>query len=322
MNIFFPAGGRRVELINLFKKEVSAYSGKIIVGDICNAAPALYIADKPYILPNFKSNKFYKIFKDICEKEEVDLVIPLLDYELDYYSANYKRMQSDGIRVMISDPGHIDIFRNKKKTNEAFRESNIPAPLQYDLESRDKTYPVVIKPIKGSASMKISIADNQSDLEMITNKIGNKKVKDEFVIEAFVEGEEITSDVFVDLEGNIRAISQRQRIKVRAGEVERSKIVNYKQIDKYIKMFLRSSRVVGVINIQCFLSTEGPKFSEVNARFGGGYPLSYYAGCNFPRSIINMYGNELIQNMNAKTGCYMLRYDNAVYLNEKELVND
>ena len=320
MNLFFPAGGRRVELINLFKKEVKVLGGKIVVGDIVNTSPALYMAHKAYLLPSFNSEECYEVLKNIYKNEKIDLVIPLLDYELDYYSANDIRMQSDGINVMISSPQKIEIFRNKKKTNETFKRLGIPAPVQYDWETKEKKFPLVIKPVRGSASIQIDIVNDQTELEMIINKIGNKKFKKEFVIEGFVKGEEVTSDVLVDFEGNICAISQRERIKVRAGEVERAKIVDCKDIKKYIELFFSSINVTGVLNIQCFLSEKGPKFTEINARFGGGYPLSYHAGYDFPKAIIKMYNNKPIQKMNAKIGCHMLRYDNAIYLDENELI--
>ncbi|MCD4743986.1 MAG: ATP-grasp domain-containing protein [Desulfobacteraceae bacterium] len=320
MNLFFPAGGRRVELINFFKKEVKVLGGKIVVGDIVNTSPALYIADKAYLLPSFNSEECYEVFKNIYKNEKIDLVIPLLDYELDYYSANYIRMQSDGINVMISSPQNIEIFRNKKKTNETFRRLGIPTPVQWNLESAEKEFPVIIKPIKGSAGKQIHIASDQAELEMIINQIGNKKFVEKFIIEELVEGEEVTSDALIDLEDNIRAISQRERIKVRGGEVERSKIVDYKDIKKYIELLFSSIKVIGVLNIQCFLSKDGPIFTEINARFGGGYPLSYHAGCDFPKAIINMYNNKPIQKMNVKIGYHMLRYDNAIYLDENELI--
>lgn len=322
MNIFFPAGGRRVELISIFKEKVEVLAGRIVVGDIVNTSPALYVADKSYLLPNFNSEECYGVFRNICKKEKIDLVIPLIDYELDYYAANYMRMQTDGINVMMSAPKSIEIFRNKKKTNETLRKLGIPTPVQYNWEEKEKKFPLIIKPVKGSAGMRINVVEDQAELEMINSQIGNTRVKEEFVLEEFVQGVEVTSDVLIDHEGNIRAIAQRERIKVRGGEVERAKVVDYKDINKNIELIFSSIEGIGVLNIQCFLSKDGPKFTEINARFGGGYPLSYQAGCDFPEAIMDMYNNKPISTMNAKVGYYMLRYDNAIYLNEDELIND
>ena len=55
---------------------------------------------------------------------------------------------------------------------------------------------------------------------------------------------------------------------------------------------------------------------EINPRFGGGYPLSYNAGGNFPELLIREYFlNEAIEYFdNWKDDMLMLRYDDAVYI--------
>lgn len=322
MNIFFPSGGRRVELINIFKQKVEVLSGKIIVGDIVNSSPALYMADRPYLLPKFDSKECYEALKSIYEKEKIDLIIPLLDYELDYYVANYKKLCDDGINVMMSEPRSMVVFRNKKRTNETLKKIGVPVPEQYDIESEGIKYPLIIKPVVGSAGMKVNIAKNSTDLRMVINQIGKDRLGNEFIIEEFIEGKEVTSDVLIDFKGNIKAISQRERIKVRGGEVERARIVDYPDVKRYIEVVFNSIRGVGVLNIQCFLSPAGPRFTEINARFGGGYPLSFHAGCDFPEALINMYSNKKIKKMHSRVGCHMLRYDNAIYIHESDLIND
>lgn len=322
MNIFFPSGGRRVELINVFKKKVKALSGKIVVGDIVNSSPALYVADRSYLLPKYDSVECYEVLKKIYNNEKIDLIIPLLDYELDYYVKNYNKLLNDGLNVMMSNPQSMAVFRNKKRTNEALKKIGVPVPEQYGIKSKKIKYPLIIKPVVGSAGMRVNIVKNSTDLRIIINQIGKDKLDNEFIIEEFVKGKEVTSDVLIDFKGNIKAISQRERIKVRGGEVERARIVDYPDVKRYIEVVFNSISGIGVLNIQCFLSSTGPKFTEINARFGGGYPLSYMAGCDFPEAVINMYSNKKIKKMSSRVGYHMLRYDNAIYLHESELIDD
>ena len=322
MNIFFPSGGRRVELINIFKEKVRALSGQIVVGDIINSSPALYVADKPYLLPRFDSDQCYEAIKSIYLKEKIDLIIPLLDYELDYYVANYKKLLLDGINVMMSNPHSVAIFRNKKKTNLLLKKIGVPTPDQYSVHAKQKKYPLILKPVFGSAGTNIRVVKDKAELKTISDQIGKDRLKREFVIEEFIEGREVTSDVFIDLEGNTRAISQRERMKIRGGEVERARIVEYKDVTRCVEWIFKNVKGNGVLNVQCFMSNDGPKFTEINARFGGGYPLSYMAGCDFPEALIRMYNKQTIPNMSGRRGFHMLRYDNAIYLHEDELIDD
>ena len=47
----------------------------------------------------------------------------------------------------------------------------------------------------------------------------------------------------------------------------------------------------GCITLQLFYNqkTKEVKAIEINPRFGGGYPLSYSAGANFPKMLIQEY---------------------------------
>ena len=82
-------------------------------------------------------------------------------------------------------------------------------------------------------------------------------------------------------------------------------------------MIAKHFKPFGAINVQLFRNRESGNywFTEINARFGGGYPLSYHAGANFPRLIKKLLMDEQIhENIDGyKPGVYMLRYDEAVY---------
>ena len=73
------------------------------------------------------------------------------------------------------------------------------------------------------------------------------------------------------------------------------------------------SGVIGTICVQLFVNecTEEILAIEINPRFGGGYPLSYYAGANYPQKIIDEYFNGQVLNYddNWTDNTLMLRYD-------------
>ena len=50
MNILFCSAGRRCELLKNFRKSMGN-DGKIVATDISLTAPAIYMADKYYIVP-------------------------------------------------------------------------------------------------------------------------------------------------------------------------------------------------------------------------------------------------------------------------------
>jgi carbamoyl-phosphate synthase large subunit len=56
---------------------------------------------------------------------------------------------------------------------------------------------------------------------------------------------------------------------------------------------------------------------EINARFGGGYPLAHRAGARFSQWLLEeACGLPCTANDDWKEGVVMLRYDAAVFLND------
>ena len=67
---------------------------------------------------------------------------------------------------------------------------------------------------------------------------------------------------------------------------------------------------VGPLTLQAFLTPDGPVLSEINARFGGGFPLGLAAGADYPRWLLAMVAGETLEpRLGAyESGLFMTRY--------------
>src|SRR5690606_17307287 len=102
---------------------------------------------------------------------------------------------------------------------------------------------------------------------------------------------EYTVDIYLGKDHNIKCIVPRKRIWVRAGEVNKA-LTQKNCIVNFLKERLgKIDGAIGCLTLQVFLNKQSDKIIgiEINARFGGGYPLSYLAGANFPRWLIQEY---------------------------------
>ena len=74
--------------------------------------------------------------------------------------------------------------------------------------------------------------------------------------------------------------------------------------------------VVGCICIQLFYRENDKDVVgiEINPRFGGGYPMSYHAGANFPQFIVEEYLMDKTINYTEdwRNNTLLLRYDSEV----------
>ncbi|MCA9408460.1 MAG: ATP-grasp domain-containing protein [Candidatus Omnitrophica bacterium] len=158
MNILFTAGGRRVELIEIFQQEFK--DNQIFVADIINSAPALYLGEERFVIPKMSDSDALERILEICQDKNINAIIPLIDPELEFYAQNIDEFLKRNIRIVISESTTVMMTRNKWETYEFFRRNDIPTPTTYLNIEKVKDFPVISKPIKGSASRNVQIIYN------------------------------------------------------------------------------------------------------------------------------------------------------------------
>ena len=158
---------------------------------------------------------------------------------------------------------------------------------------------------------------NQAELEFFSTYV------EDAIVQELITGEEYTIDILVDFQGKVISIVPRLRIETRAGEISKGITVKNLALIAAAKQVVESlPGVVGCITIQCFLQSDGEIiFIEINPRFGGGYPLSYRAGADFPSWLMQLYMGEHPQVAidEWEDGLAMLRYDDAIFVKANEI---
>jgi carbamoyl-phosphate synthase large subunit len=127
--------------------------------------------------------------------------------------------------------------------------------------------------------------------------------------------------VLADLDGRVINVVPRERIEVRAGEINKGRTVKEGKLIEYGKNIVERLGGIGPIAIQCFVKGNAVKFIEINPRFGGGYPLSFAAGANYPELLIRMVlGEKVAPRLGEfEENLIMLRWEDAVFIKEGKL---
>ncbi|MDD3579945.1 MAG: ATP-grasp domain-containing protein [Desulfobacca sp.] len=322
LNILFTNVGRRVSVIHAFKEAMTrlGVSGQILGVDANPLSPAYYVTDQSFPICHISNEEYIPALLDICRREEVQILISLIDTDLLKLAENRKLFSNHGIFVVISSPEVIRLARNKVLTANFFKENEIPTPriLSYAEAWQENCFPLFIKPLDGSASNFVFRIESHRCLEFLYQYVPNPLVQE------YIPGQEVTLDLFIDLKGKVRAVVPRKRLEVRAGEVSKSQIVLDAKIladGQRVAAALAKRGGIGVINVQAIYTTEGEgKFIEINPRFGGGSPLSIKAGYPFPQWIIEMVLGKDLASIpgNLGDGLTMLRYDEAIFIQHDE----
>ncbi len=285
MNILFTSVGRRVELLRAFRSayEQLGLDGNIVAVDVDPMASALRFADRPHVVPRLDSADYLSTLQEIVRTEQVAAIFPLIDPDIPLLAAHREQLEACGARVAVVTPHAAQIVGDKLLTRGFFRANGVATPMTWgpdELDPKEFTYPVIIKPRAGSASHHVFRVENKEQLAFFTRYVH------EPIVQELVTGPEITNDVVCDLDGELLSIVSRQRIRVHGGEVLIGKTIFDQRILDDCVTIARALPAIGPITVQCMMSDRGHLFTEINARFGGGAPLGFAAGVESPKWLL------------------------------------
>lgn len=321
MNILILSCGTRNKIVQYFKKELSG-KGKVIATDCSPLAPALYEADKHYIVPRMDSDEYLDIILSICKKNNIKAVFSLIDPELSLIAEHKQAFLDIEVIPIVSDFDVVEKCFDKYEMFEFLVSNGFKTVKSYidkemfynDINNDTINYPVFVKPVKGSASNNISKVSSKEEIEFLF------KNHDNLMIQEFMDGVEYGADVYIDMITNEPvAIFTKEKIKMRAGETDKAVSVKDEKLFELINRLVKELGVKGIIDIDIFKVNDEYYFSEVNPRFGGGYPHAYESGVNIPNMIINNLNKNSNENAIGEydEGIYMMKFSELKIIDYK-----
>ena len=314
-NIIITSAGQRVALVRDFKETLVRFyaEAKVFTTDMNpELAPAAYVSDGCFEVLRVTDENYISQLLDICKKNEIGMIVPTIDTELLVLAENKKLFNDNDIIVCVSDLDFIKVCRDKRNTGDFLEKHNIRVPKAVD--KYNPTFPLFAKPYDGSLSTNLHYIKNAEELTQ--DILDDPKL----LFMEYIDKEtykEYTIDMYYGTDNCVKCIVPRERIKIRAGEINKGRTVKCPLMD-YIKERLdKIEGCIGCICIQVFFNplTEDVVGIEINPRFGGGYPQSYAAGGNYPEMLIKEYflGEKIAYIDDWKDHMLMLRFDDAVY---------
>lgn len=321
MNILILSAGTRNKVVQYFKQAIAG-NGLVIATDCSDIAPAIYDADKYYIVPRMSAPGYLDVILDICRKEKIDGVLSLIDPELSLLAEHAEDFKRVGTTVIGSSYELCEMALDKMQMYRWLVDHGYKCAKSYmdkedfyaNLETGMISFPVFVKPARGSASIAISKVYDRETLELLlTHDEG-------LMIQEFLEGQEIGVDVYIDmLSGEVVSIFTKKKLKMRAGETDKAVSFKDEKLFELIKKFTEESGYRGQIDIDIFDVNGTYYISEVNPRFGGGYPHAYECGADHMALIVR---NLMGQINESRIGAYEESMVMMKYCELKVLKND
>jgi carbamoyl-phosphate synthase large subunit len=195
-----------------------------------------------------------------------------------------------GALVLLPGPETIRLCEDKYAAHSFFADHAIPTPGTWlpDELPDDLQFPVLVKARRGFGSRHIYRAADRRELDFFLGY-----TTQESMVQQVCAGEEFSIDVFCDVDGRCLNAVPRTMIESKGGESIKGMTIRDWQLIEHGCRVAEALRIVGPANVQCFRELDGSlPVTDVNPRFGGGFPLPTAAGSRYPELALALAAGE------------------------------
>lgn len=308
--VLISSSGRRVELWNLFHDALVevGLDWRVIGADASGSAPTALVFGAVHRVPRATEPGFADAVREVIVREDVRLVIPTIDTELPLYAAG-----DWPAAVNISSREAVEIAGDKLRTAQWLASHGLPSPETYPLVEAPAARHVswIVKPRRGSSSIGLQSGVSPEGLRLLAAAPGSEAL----LAQECVVGPEFTVNCYVSRTGRCEVAVPHRRLRTRGGEVSHGVTVKSAEIESLARRTVEAlPGAFGAMCVQIMQSAErGPVVIEVNARFGGGYPLAHRAGARFPQRLLRDAAGIAHPQESWEGGWEMVRYDQSAF---------
>jgi carbamoyl-phosphate synthase large subunit len=281
--VLFTCAGQRVDIVDAFGRA----GATTVAADVNPLAPALYRADRQALVPRIGDEEYIPALRALVDKHHVRLIVPLTDLDQVTLAAAREDL---GALVLLPAEETVERLADKYLAHLLFEERGIASPPTWlpNGVPDDASFPLLVKARNGFGSRHIYRAEDRVQLGFF---LGYTPV--DSIVQACLGGEEFSIDVFCDLEGRCLNAIPRTMIESKGGESIKGMTIRDEQLIELARDVAEKLQLVGPANIQCFREQDGSHYiTDINPRFGGGFPLPLAAGGRYPELALALARGE------------------------------
>ena len=306
--VLLTSAGQRVDIVRAFRSA----GGTAIAVDADPLAPALYHADSHVVVPRIADPGYVAALAALVREHDVRLVVPLND--LDFPVLSGARAELAPALLLLPDLDVVERMSDKLEAHRFFETHGIASPRSWapDEVPDDVRFPALVKARRGFGSRGIFRAEDAEQLRFFLAYASAES----FVQECCL-GEEFSIDVFCDMDARCLNAIPRTMLLSKGGESIKGASLQDAELIEYGRRVAEAVGIKGPANVQCFREPDGSlPVTDVNTRFGGGFPLPLAAGSRYPELALALARGERPEPRlgDFEEGVHMTRYFSEVCL--------
>jgi carbamoyl-phosphate synthase large subunit len=287
----------------------------VVAADPNPLAPAQYAAHHRAAVPRIDDPAYVPALRDLCDHHNVRAVVPLTDLDIEVLA--YARAAGE-LPAFVPDPDIARATFDKYEAHLLLTRLGLPSPPTVLPGEPVESYPVMVKPRRGSGARSIHRADDARAAEFFVDY-----VPEPTMVQKFMLGPELSIDCLSDLDGRCLNAIPRTMLESRGGESIKGTVIADAELIDLGRRVVEALGVRGPSTVQVFRDRDvGLGITDVNTRFGGAFPAPMYAarpGRTYPELIVRMASGERIEPHvgDFKAGMTFTRYYWQLELDER-----
>jgi carbamoyl-phosphate synthase large subunit len=297
VNLLLSCIGKRGYIADYFR-EVLPPGSRIIGTSNTPWTPGFSCCDETVILPPISSEDYVPALLEECVRLQVSGLLSMFDpdvHRLAPYRADF--MQRGVVPVIPGDRAAAIAF-DKWETFRFLSQRGIRTPetltnvheVTGALRAGRLVFPLIVKPRFGFGSANTFVARDERELHVFFH------YAPDMIVQQFLEAEAFNVDGLADLDAQPVSVVAWRKWLSTLGETERAETVECPGLVALAEELVRTVGIIGPFDGDFFRDASGQLWVlELNPRFGGGYPVSHFAGAGFPELIVRMIRGESVR---------------------------
>lgn len=284
--ILLTGVGKRYDIVSCFAALTTT-----VAADPNPLAPAQYAAQVRAAVPLIEDPDYVPTLARLCRQHGVGAVIPLTDLDIEVLA----QARADGLLpALVPSPEVARATYDKYETHLLLGRLGLPSPPTVLPDQEPDSYPVMVKPRRGSGARSIHLAHDAAQARFFVDY-----VKEPVMVQRAMDGPEFSIDCLGDLDGRCLNAIPRTMLESRGGESIKGAALADPELIELGRKVMEALQISGPCTIQAFRdSRAGLGITDVNTRFGGAFPAPVYAalpGRTYPELIVRMAAGEPIE---------------------------
>ncbi|HEV2813273.1 MAG TPA: ATP-grasp domain-containing protein [Solirubrobacteraceae bacterium] len=286
--ILLTGVGKRYDIVSAFARHAT-----VVAADPNPLAPAQYAAHHRVAVPLIRDPAYVPALRALCDEHGVGAIVPLTD--LDIETLAVARAEGHLPEALVPGPRTATATYDKYEAHLELQRLGLPSPPTVLPGEEPPSYPVMVKPRRGSGADSIHRANDADEAAFFTRYLRDKQP----MVQRLMEGPEFSIDCLSDTEGRCLNAIPRSMLESRGGESIKGTVLDDPELVDLGRRVVEALEVRGPCTVQAFRDREiGLGITDVNTRFGGAFPAPMYAalpGRTYPELIVRMARGERVE---------------------------